>query len=109
MLGIHRAVVTASVHTAAMLERAGLTGLVDVCVDGTTIEAGRLEGKPAPDTVLEACRLLGVDSARAAAFETTAIGIEAARAAGISFVVGVGHVAGGDAAVRELGALFMAS
>ena len=109
MLGIRRAVVSASVHTPAMMERAGLAELVDGCVDGNTIEAFELEGKPAPDTVLEACHLLDVPPARAASFETTAVGIEAARAAGMGFVVGVGHVRGPDLAARELGALFMTS
>lgn len=109
MLGIRRAVVSASLHARAMMQHAGLTELVDVCVDGNAIEAARLEGKPAPDTVLEACHLLGVHPAQAASFETTAVGIEAARAAGMGFVVGVGHVRGPDLAVRELGALFTTS
>jgi HAD superfamily hydrolase (TIGR01509 family) len=108
MLGIRRAVVSASTSAAAILERAGLTHLVDAFVDGVAIEAAGLAGKPAPDTVLEACRRLGVTPARTASFETTAVGVQAARSAGVGFVVGVGAPrTRPDLAVRELGALFM--
>jgi HAD superfamily hydrolase (TIGR01509 family) len=107
-LGIRRAVVSGSVHAATVIERAGLTGLLDACVDGNAIAEAGLRGKPAPDTLLEACRRLGVPPERAAAFETTGVGIQAAHAAGMMFLVGMG-VAGADTAIRELGALFMVS
>ena len=110
LLGIRRAVVSASVHTRTMIEQAGLAQLVDAYVDGTSLAAG-LQGKPAPDTVLEACRRLGVPPSRTAAFETTAVGIRAARSAGAAFVVGVtrgGDVSAADVAVRDLAALFLA-
>jgi HAD superfamily hydrolase (TIGR01509 family) len=107
-LGIRRAVVSGSVHAPTMIERAGLSGLVEACVDGNAIEEAGLRGKPAPDTLLEACRRLGVPPERTAAFETTRVGIQAAHAAGVFFLVGIG-VAGADTAIRELGALFMAS
>lgn len=74
-LGIRRAVVSASSNAAAMLARAGLTPLVDVFVDGVAMEAGGLEGKPAPDTVLEVCGRLGISPAQTASFETTAVGV----------------------------------
>jgi HAD superfamily hydrolase (TIGR01509 family) len=111
MLGIGRAVVSASMATEALMERAGLTQLVEACVDGESIEATGLEGKPAPDTLLEACRLLGVAPSRTAAFETTTVGVQAARAAPVALVVGVergGDVSGSDLLVRDLGALFPA-
>jgi HAD superfamily hydrolase (TIGR01509 family) len=110
LLDIGRAVVSASTHARAMLERAGLGELVDVVVDGSSIAAG-MRGKPAPDTVLEACARLGVRPARAAAFETTAVGVRAARSAGLALVVGVargGDVSASDVIVRDLGALFLA-
>jgi HAD superfamily hydrolase (TIGR01509 family) len=107
-LGIRRAVVSASMNAAAMLDHAGLTSLVEVFVDGVVMEAGGLEGKPAPDTVMEACRRLGIPPARTASFETTAVGVEAARAAGVAFVVGVGTLrARPHVAVRGLETLFM--
>jgi HAD superfamily hydrolase (TIGR01509 family) len=108
MLGIRRGVVSASKNTAAMLERADLARLVDVCVDGLTIEAEGLEGKPAPDTLLAACRRLGVPPERTASFETTSVGLDAARAAGMGLVVEVGSPRpAADVSVRSLGVLFM--
>src|SRR5262249_25316428 len=111
LLGIRRVVVSASVHTRTMIERAGLSALVDAYVDGTSIAAG-LQGKPAPDTVLEACRRVDVAPARAAAFETTAVGVRAARSARVAVVVGVargGDVGAANVTVRDLGALFLAA
>jgi HAD superfamily hydrolase (TIGR01509 family) len=96
MAGLRRAVVSPSANTAAILERAGLTPLLDARVDGGTIEAEHLRSKPAPDTLVAACGLLGVDPARAAAFETTPAGIAAARAAGVGLVVGVHRAGDGE-------------
>ena len=108
-LGIRRGVVTASMNAAAILEHAGLAPLVEVFVDGVAMETAGLEGKPAPDTVLEACNRLGIPPARTASFETTAVGVQASRAAGVAFVVGVGPPrARTDVSVRGLGQLFMA-
>jgi HAD superfamily hydrolase (TIGR01509 family) len=89
MLGLRRAVVSASSNTVLMLERAGLADLVEECIDGRAIETERLRAKPAPDTLLAACRRLGVDPEHAAAFETTPAGIAAARAAGVALAVAV--------------------
>jgi beta-phosphoglucomutase-like phosphatase (HAD superfamily) len=107
-LGIRLAVVSASSNAAAMLERAGLTPLVEVFVDGVAMEAGGFEGKPAPDTVLEACGRLGIPPGRTASFETTSVGVQASRAAGVAFLVGVGPLqAHPDVAVHDLGTLFI--
>lgn len=90
MLGLRRAVVSASSNTETMLERAGLADLVDELVDGRVIEAEHLRPRPAPDSLLAACRRLGVTARQAAAFETTPAGIAAARAAEVSLAVAVG-------------------
>jgi HAD superfamily hydrolase (TIGR01509 family) len=87
--GVRCAVVSASAHTEAILDRAGLADLVDARVDADAIAAEHLRGRPAPDRLLAACRRLGVEPAHAAAFETTTPGIAAARAAGFRLVVGV--------------------
>ena len=87
--GLRCAVISASTNTEAMLARAGLTPLIDSTVDGNVIRREGLEGKPAPDTIIEACHLLGLDAAEAATFETTVDGLEASRAAGVGYVVGV--------------------
>jgi len=89
MLGVHRAVVSASANTEEILRRARLAHLIDEHIDGEAIAARRLEPKPAPDTLLAACELLDVRPAESADFETTAAGIQAARAAGFQRVVGI--------------------
>lgn len=87
--GVHRAVVSASANTQTILDRAGLADLIEDCVDGNTMLAERLRGRPAPDTLLAACRQLGVEPERAAVFETSPAGVAAARAGGFGLVVGV--------------------
>jgi HAD superfamily hydrolase (TIGR01509 family) len=111
--GISCAVVSASAHTAEMLRRSGLDGLVDGSIDAETIAAEHLRNRPAPDRLLAACRKLGVEPQRAAAFETSPAGVAAARAAGFAWVVGVDpagepgklrqlRLSGADLAVRGL-------
>lgn len=87
--GLHLAAVSASANTVTILERAGLSALIEARIDGNTIRSEQLRGNPAPDTVLAACRKLGVAPASVAAFETTEAGITAARAAGAGVVIGV--------------------
>jgi beta-phosphoglucomutase-like phosphatase (HAD superfamily) len=89
LLDVHRAVVSASLNTEDMLARAGLSDLVEDCVDGAAIEVRRLRPKPAPDSLLAACEDLHVAPDQTAVFETTAVGVAAARAAGAKLVVGV--------------------
>jgi HAD superfamily hydrolase (TIGR01509 family) len=113
LVGVGRAVVSSSANTTAILERAGLTQLVDQRIDAAAIAAGRLASKPAPDTLTAACRLLGVDPGRSAGFETTPAGIAAARAAGFRAVVAVERegpvdelqAAGADVVVQDLAQL----
>lgn len=89
VVGARRAAISASATTALMLERAGIADLIEVQIDGRTIEAESLRPRPAPDTLLAACAGLGIEPIQAAAFETTPAGITAARAAGVSTVVAV--------------------
>ena len=111
--GVRCAVVSSSGNTAAILERAGLDGLIDQCVDGNTIRSEQLRSKPEPDTLLAACRQLGVAPHQAAAFETTLAGVAAARAAGFKLVIGVDRRGraemlpphGADRVVTDLAAL----
>ena len=49
----------------------------DVRVDGNTIQAEGLPGKPAPDTFLAAAKLLGVEPKRAVVIEDAISGVEA--------------------------------
>ncbi len=101
--GVHTAVVSASANTQTILELAGLADLIDESVDGKTILAQGLRGRPAPDRLLAACRQLGVAPQQAAAFETSAAGVVAGRAAGFNLVVGVDSAGQADA-LRAQGA-----
>jgi len=111
--GLPCAVVSASANTHQILKRAGLSSLIEHCVDGNTIESERLAPKPAPDTLLEACRELGTAPGKTAAFETTIAGVEAARSAGFDLVVAVDRhgrakeltEAGADLVVADLASL----
>jgi HAD superfamily hydrolase (TIGR01509 family) len=110
--GLPRAVISASANSGAILERAGLAHLVQVCVDGRVAEHEGLEWKPAPDVLLFACRQLHVSPEDAAVFETLPTGVAAARTAGMGFVVGIDRHgattlrdAGADVVVPDLGDL----
>lgn len=97
------AVVSASANTAAILERAGLSHLIDERVDGEVMNRDRLAPKPAPDTLLAACSLVETPPDHAAAFETTIAGIAAARAAEVADVIAIGNDSRASA-LREAGA-----
>src|SRR5205823_1447866 len=75
--GAHRAVVSASANTQTIVECAKLAELIERCVDGNTIVAEQLRGKPAPDSLL------------AAVFEPSPAGAAPGRAGGFALVVGV--------------------
>lgn len=96
MAGLARVVVSPSANTDAILQYAGLKSLIDVRVDGTTMDVEHLRPKPAPDALVAASRLLGVEPDEVAAFETTPAGIAAARAAGMGFIVVVHRHGDGD-------------
>jgi HAD superfamily hydrolase (TIGR01509 family) len=111
--GLHAAVVSASANTSTILEQAGLVGLVDVRIDGTTIVTEQLRSWPAPDVLLAACRGLDVSPRHAAAFETLPAGVAAGRSAGFGEIVAVERHGGwetmrregADVVVRDLGEL----
>jgi HAD superfamily hydrolase (TIGR01509 family) len=97
MLGLRRAVVSASASTESILLSAGLDRLIDEHIDAAAIETERLRPKPAPDSLVAACRRLHVRPAQTVAFETTPVGVAAARAAGARLVVGVDRWGGAGA------------
>jgi beta-phosphoglucomutase family hydrolase len=106
--GLRTAVVSSSTNCREVVEAAGLAPLLEVRVDGTTVEREGLRGKPAPDAFLEAARELGVEPARAAVFEDALAGVAAGRAGAFGSVVGVDRV-GQAAALRENGATIVVS
>jgi beta-phosphoglucomutase family hydrolase len=83
------AVVTSSQNCTAVLTVAKLDHFFDVQVDGNTIHAQHLAGKPAPDTFLMAAKLLGVEPKRAVVIEDALSGVEAGSAGKFGLVIGV--------------------
>ena len=87
--GFKIAVVTSSQNCEAVLKAVKLDGFFDVRVDGNTIRAQHLAGKPAPDTFLASLRQLGVAPARAVVVEDAISGVEAGRSGNFGLVIGV--------------------
>jgi len=87
--GFKIAVVTASQNCDAVLRAAKLDDLFEVRVDGDTIDAQRLAGKPAPDTFLVAAQLLGVEPIRAVVIEDAISGVQAGVNGNFGLVIGI--------------------
>ena len=87
--GFKIAVVTSSQNCAAVLKAAKLDDFFEVRVDGNTIEAKGLAGKPAPDTFLMAARLLGAELPRTVVIEDAISGVEAGSNGNFGLVIGV--------------------
>ncbi|NJN40563.1 MAG: beta-phosphoglucomutase family hydrolase [Gammaproteobacteria bacterium] len=87
--GIKCAVVTSSQNRTAVLEAAGIADLFEAAVDGNTIVALGLAGKPAPDAFLEAAKALGVSPARAVVVEDAISGVQAGANGNFGLVIGV--------------------
>jgi beta-phosphoglucomutase family hydrolase len=94
--GFKVAVVTSSQNCEAVLRAANLDDCFKVKVDGNTIHAQHLAGKPAPDTFLMAAKLLGVDPMRAIVIEDAISGVEAGRAGDFGLVIGVARKGNAD-------------
>jgi beta-phosphoglucomutase family hydrolase len=101
--GLRRAVVSSSANCAEVLAAADIDDLFEERIDGVTVEADHMAGKPAPDAYLAAARALGVAPEHAAVFEDALSGVEAGRAGRFGFVVGVDRV-GQAEALRAHGA-----
>lgn len=101
--GLRRAVVSSSANTREVLDITGLAEFVEHRVDGVTLRAEHLPGKPAPDSFVRAAALLEVPPAHAAVFEDALSGVAAGRAGNFGFVVGVDRV-GQAKALRHHGA-----
>ncbi|MCL2316358.1 MAG: HAD-IA family hydrolase [Actinomycetia bacterium] len=87
--GVRLGVVSSSANAGRVLAAAGLADEFDVVVDGRSIAAQGLAGKPAPDGFRYGAELLGVDASRAAVVEDAVPGVAAGRAGGFGLVVGV--------------------
>ena len=87
--GFKIAVVTSSQNCEAVLKATKLNSFFDVRVDGNTIRAQHLAGKPAPDTFLAAAQQLGVAPARAVVVEDAISGVQAGSNGNFGLVIGV--------------------
>ena len=87
--GFKTAVVTSSQNCMAVLKAAKLDDLFAVQVDGNTIHAQRLAGKPAPDTFLMAAKLLGVEPIRTIVIEDAISGVQAGSNGNFGLVIGI--------------------
>ena len=87
--GFKIAVATSSRNCDTVLRAAKLEAFFEVRVDGNTISAQRLSGKPAPDMFLAAARLLGADPKRTVVVEDAISGVQAGSNGGFGLVIGV--------------------
>jgi beta-phosphoglucomutase family hydrolase len=87
--GFKVAVVTSSQNCDAVLKAAKLDAFFEVRVDGNTVHAQHLAGKPAPDTFLTAAQQLGVEPTRAVVVEDAISGVQAGRNGNFGLVIGV--------------------
>ena len=88
--------VTSSQNCDVVLTAAKLNDCFEVKVDGNTIRAQHLAGKPAPDTFLTAAKLLGVRPARAVVIEDAISGVQAGLAGNFGLVIGVARKGNAD-------------
>nr|WP_042183760.1 beta-phosphoglucomutase family hydrolase [Kibdelosporangium sp. MJ126-NF4]CEL15831.1 Beta-phosphoglucomutase [Kibdelosporangium sp. MJ126-NF4]CTQ93756.1 Beta-phosphoglucomutase (EC 5.4.2.6) [Kibdelosporangium sp. MJ126-NF4] len=95
--GLKIGVVTSSANGEAVLAAADLSKFVEARVDGLTIAAQGLRGKPAPDSFLAGATALGVSAAETAVFEDALSGVKAGRDGKFGFVVGVDRANQADA------------
>lgn len=94
--GLRRAVVFSCANTAEVLTVSGLAPLVELTVDGVTIHAERLWGKPAPDTFLAAVKGLGRGRCSARWSRTRSLVLPRGRAGHFGYVLGVDRVEQGE-------------
>ena len=87
--GFKTAVVTSSQNCKAVLTATKLDDFFEVQVDGNTIHAQHLAGKPAPDTFLLAAKLLGVEPIRTVVIEDAISGVQAGANGNFGLVIGI--------------------
>jgi beta-phosphoglucomutase family hydrolase len=115
--GFRIAVVTSSQNCRAVLKAAKLDDAFDVLVDGNTVHAQHLAGKPAPDTFLLAARLLKTEPNRTVVIEDAISGVQAGSNGNFGLVIGVARKAnaeelksnGADLVVGDLGELVVSA
>lgn len=101
--GLAIGVVTSSANATRVLESAGLSDFVDALVDGRTLAAEGMPGKPAADAFLACAEKLDVAAQRAAVYEDAVSGIQAGVRGGFGRVIGIDRADQADR-LREAGA-----
>jgi HAD superfamily hydrolase (TIGR01509 family) len=99
--GFKIAVVTSSQNCTTVLRAAKLDTFFDIQVDGSTILAQKLAGKPAPDTFLVAAKLLGVEPTRTVVIEDAISGVQAGSNGNFGLVIGVARKGNADELQRN--------
>ena len=94
--GFKIAVVTSSQNCTTVLKAVKLDAFFEVRVDGNTIDAQGLAGKPAPDTFLIAAKLLGVEPIRAVVIEDAISGVQAGVSGNFGLVIGIARKGNAD-------------
>jgi trehalose 6-phosphate phosphatase len=87
--GIKLAVISSSRNCRHIIGTAGLLDFFDAIVDGESLIAENLKGKPEPDMFLRACELLGTHINRTIVIEDAISGIEAGVKGNFGLVVGI--------------------
>jgi beta-phosphoglucomutase family hydrolase len=100
-LGVRQAIVSSSKNARPVLRAAGLGERFEVVVDGTTLAAEGIPGKPAPDMFLRGAELLHARVERTVVVEDAMSGVQAGRAGHFGLVVGVARDANADALLQH--------
>eukprot|EP01117_Protostelium_nocturnum_P017984 TRINITY_DN7414_c0_g1_i1.p1 TRINITY_DN7414_c0_g1~~TRINITY_DN7414_c0_g1_i1.p1 ORF type:complete len:1305 (+),score=444.16 TRINITY_DN7414_c0_g1_i1:81-3995(+) len=87
--GVKTAVASSSRNCQDILRVAGIENLFDARIDGTTIDALNLKGKPAPDIFLKACEVVGCHPSRSIVYEDAVSGVAAGSKGHFGLVVGI--------------------
>lgn len=101
--GLKLAVISSSKNCQMILEKAGLTDLFEVRVDGLVSQQLQIPGKPAPDIFLAAAKQLGVAPNESLVVEDALAGVEAGKKGDFRLVIGISNSAG-EEALKEKGA-----
>lgn len=100
---IKLAVVSSSRNCEQVIEQARLTKYFEVRVDGITLEAENLKGKPEPDMFLKAAEYLHANIEETIVLEDAILGVKAGKRGEFGLVVGVARD-GEKESLKEAGA-----
>ena len=90
--GLRRFVVSSSANTTDVLRVTGLAQYIEGQIDGNTLRARHIQGKPAPDSFLAGAALAGAEPGHAVVFEDAVAGVQAGHGGGFGYVVGVNRI-----------------